>query len=338
MAPLATATPMAPPAWRRRTVLGQLLALGAGTLPFAARAQGSYPDRPVHMVIPFTPGGGTDVVGRVLAQAMTPALGQTIVVENKAGAAGAIGGKAVSSAAPDGYTLLFTSLGPLTIIPNLPGATLGFDPLKDLAPIELVARQPVLIVVNKRLGVQNMDQLLALARQRQVSYGSPGNGTELHLIGETLRQVTGGQFLHVPYRGGGPAITDLVGGVIDMLVVVTSSIMPFIKSGDAIPLATTDPARVATLPDVPTTAEVGLKAVAGTAQWGLLGPAGLPAGVVDTVSKAAVKAMADPVFQQRMKDSGVVVTPKSAPGFTETLKADSVMWRGVITRGGIKAN
>jgi tripartite-type tricarboxylate transporter receptor subunit TctC len=306
--------------------------------PAGAQAPATYPDRPVRIVIPFAPGGGTDVIGRMLAHSLRSALGQSVVVENKPGAGGAVGSQLVVQAAPDGYTLLFAPVGSLTITPNLPGAKANFDPLTDLTPVGLIARQPVLLVASAKLGVGDMKSMLVLAAQRQLTFGTPGNGTELHLIGETFKQATKTQLTHVPYRGGGPAITDLIAGNIDLMVVVTSSILPHIRSGTVKPLVTTDPKRLDSLPEVPTTAEAGIPQVDGTASWGVLGPKGLPSAVLDTLQRAMRTVASDAEFINRVREAGATVVPLGATEFGQYLKRESDSWRRVIVAGAIRAD
>jgi tripartite-type tricarboxylate transporter receptor subunit TctC len=325
----------------RRANLAALFACAAvlvGIAPAAAQPPAPYPDRPVRVVIPFAPGGGTDVIGRMLAHSLRGALGQPVVVENKPGAGGAVGSQLVVQAAPDGYTLLFAPVGSLTITPNLPGAKANFDPLTDLAPVGLIARQPVLLVVSAKLGVSDMKSMLALASQRQLTYGTPGSGTELHLIGETFKQATHTQLTHVPYRGGGPAITDLIAGNIDLMVVVTSSILPHIRTGTVRPLVTTDPKRLDSLPDVPTTAEAGIPQVDGTASWGILGPKGLSSAVLNVLQPAMRTVASDAEFANRVREAGATVVPLDAAEFGQYLKRESDTWRKVIVAGAIRAD
>lgn len=302
-----------------------------------AWAQG-YPDKPIQFIIPFAAGGGTDVVGRMLAHHMHTPLGQNLIVENKSGAGGSLGVQQVVGMPADGYHLLFSSTGPLTITPNLPGTKMGFDPLKQLTPIALVARQPVLLVTSARRDIQQFDDLVKLSKTRELSYATPGSGTELHLTGEMFRQASRMHMLHVPYRGGGPAITDLVAGNVDLMFVVTSSIMGFIKSGTVKALATTDPKRLPALPDVPTMAELGLKEVNGTASWGLLGPRGLPSPLVEQLHRA-VRTVGDSAeFRRQMNEVSVEVTLQGPVDFSQTLRRESQTWQQVIAKGGIQAD
>ncbi len=322
---MPTPAHFASPAHRRvglAAVLAGLAALLIGA-PASAQSSSGYPERPVRIVIPFAPGGGTDVIGRMLAHALRAPLGQPVVVENKPGAAGAVGALQVLQAAPDGYTLLFAPVGSLTISPNLPGAKASFDPLNDFSPIGLIASQPVLLVASAKLGVTDMKAMLALAAQRRLTYGTPGSGTELHLIGETFRQATR---------------TDLIAGNIDLMVVVTSSILPHIRSGAVKPLVTTEKKRIDSLPDVPTTAEAGLAQVDGTASWGVLGPKGLPAPVLDRLQHALRAVASDAEFVGRIRETGAAVMPLPANEFAHYLRRESDTWRKVIVAGGLRAD
>lgn len=322
----------------RRTLLAISVTTGLASMVHTAAQAQAYPDKPIRMVIPFAAGGGTDVVGRIVAQYLRAPLGQNLVVENKAGAGGTVGAQQIVNAPADGYNLLFSSLGPLTITPHLPGMKMGFDPIRDLTPIAMVARQPVLLVVNSKLGIDRFEDLLALGKTRDLSYATPGSGTELHMIGEMFRQASNTRMLHVPYRGGGPAITDLVAGNVDMMFVVTSSIMSFVKSGAVKALATTDAQRLTILPEIRTMTELGFKEVNGTASWGLLAPKGLPAPILTRLQEATKLVTQDADFRRRMSEAGVEVTLLGSTDFALHMQKESQGWQGVIRKSGIKAD
>jgi tripartite-type tricarboxylate transporter receptor subunit TctC len=320
----------------RRALLG---ALAASLLPLGARAQATYPQRPVKLVVPFAVGGGTDVLARLMSQRLAERLGQPIVVDNRGGAGGTVGAVQVAKAAPDGYTLLFTSLAPVTIAPNLPGMKPGYDARRDLLPIAMVARQPVLLVANARLPVKNFAELVELANRKPgaLTYATPGIGTELHLIGEMLKLAAGIDLVHVPYRGGGPAISDLIAGTVDLMPVVTSSIMPHVKSGAVRVLATTHDTRLAGLPDVPTLSETGLKGVVSTPAWGLFAPAGTNPGVVRAWTEALRQLDGDASHRSRLEELGVLPTLLGPTEFAGHLDRELAQWKQVIERAKLKA-
>jgi tripartite-type tricarboxylate transporter receptor subunit TctC len=320
----------------RRALLG---AFAASLMPLGARAQAAYPQRPVKLVVPFAVGGGTDVLARLLAQRVAERLGQAVVVDNRGGAGGTVGAAQVARAAPDGYTLLFTSLAPVTIAPSLPGLTPGYDARRDLLPVAMVARQPVLLVANARLPVKNFADLVELAKRKPgaLTYATPGIGTELHLIGEMLKLAAGIDLVHVPYRGGGPAISDLVAGTVDLMPVVTSSIMPHVKSGAVRALATSHEARLATLPDVPTLSETGLKGVVSTPSWGLFAPAGTDPRVIQAWTEALRHLDGDPSHRGRLGELGILPALAGSTEFAGHLDRELAQWKQVIERARLRA-
>lgn len=298
----------------------------------SAQAQNDYPARPISMVVPFTPGGGTDGVARILGDQLGKQLKQSIVIDNRAGAAGVIGTASVAKASPDGYRILFTSSAPITIASNMPDSTLNYDPVQDLAPVALVARQPVLVVVNAKSPAKSLEDLVALSKSTPdgLTYGSPGAGTELHMTGELFRQSTDANLLHVPYKGGAPAITDLLAGHIDVLFVVTSSILPHIQSGAVRALATTDTQRIPVLPDVPTTAEAGLPAVNATAWWGVFAPKDTPEEVIQRLTASIKTVEQDATFQARMAEAGVMPDYLDPAAFADHIENELGKWKQVV--------
>lgn len=324
--------------WRKAL---RVLNVAALSVAFGAVGTGwaadHYPARPIMMTVPFTPGGGTDVVARLLSEPLAKQLGESVVIDNRAGAAGTIGTASVARASPDGYRILFTSSAPITIAGSMPGVSLQYDALKDLTPIAMVATQPVMIVVNSKSEIESLDQLVALSKSRPngLTFGSPGNGTELHMIGELLKQSTGANLLHVPYKGGGPSITDLLAGHIDVLMVVTGSILPHIENGHVRALATTDSKRVPILPDVPTTAEIGYEQVRGTAWWGLFAPAGTPQPIIDKLAHAVKAVSEDPEFQQRLATAGVEGSYMDSAEFAKRIQSEIGRWQDVIAEAGV---
>jgi len=298
------------------------MAVGAG-------AQ-TYPDKPIKLVVPFAPGGSVDIVGRLLAQSLGEGLKQTIVVENRAGAGGNIGFEAVAHAKPDGYTLLMASSN-LAVNVSL-YRTIGYDPLKDFAPISLVALQPNVLMVHPSLPVKTVPELIAYAKANpgKLNFGSSGIGASQHLAGELFKSRTGVDMVHVPYKGGGPAMADLVGGRIQLMFETIPSSMSFVRSGQLRAIAVTTEERSAQLPDVPTMQET----VTGFVSRGWLGvaaPAGTPQPIVDRLNGAIHKAIADPAVAKRLTDLGLQVKVSAPAEFSSFIASEVKDFRTLIT-------
>lgn len=273
----------------------------------AAHAQ-SYPSKPVRVVVGFAPGGGTDIVARLLAQKLTESLGQPFVVENKAGATGMIGAKMVATAAPDGYTILMGHVNSQAIAPALLDRP-QYDPIKDFTPVTYVGFVPNVLVVSSELPAKSVAELVALAKSRQkgLSFASPGVGSTNHLAGEILRAETnaGAQLVHVPYKGSGPAIVDLLGGQVDMNFDALSSIVQHLKSGRMRALAVTAPQRDPSLPDVPTMLELGFGGFNITNWYGVVAPAGTPRAIVDKLNSEIQRIIKLPDVAAKLDELGV---------------------------------
>lgn len=326
----------------RAPLLAAAATLVCGLAPFAvapAGAAGAYPSRPIRVVIPYPPGGGTDVIGRIIAHDVSARLGQSVVIENRAGAGGNLGAELVAKSAPDGYTLLFTPQGPITIAGNFDPKP-PYDPARDFAPVAKVALQPILFAVNARVPAKTLPEFLALAKTEpgKLNYGSAGVGTEMHLTGELLKLESGANFTHIPYRGGGPAITDLVAGQIQMMVVVYSSIEPYIKNGDVRALATTNGTRLPELPNVPTTAEDGLPQVDVVPWWGFFVPNHTPADAVSAWVHVLEDLSKEPAYIQSMAKLGAETTFKGPADFARELAAERARWHDVILKAHLKLN
>jgi tripartite-type tricarboxylate transporter receptor subunit TctC len=264
-----------------------------------AIAQG-FPDRPVRLVVPFPPGGGTDILARVMAQKLGEWLGQPMVVENRAGAGGAIGLIAVARARPDGHTLLFTSSPSIVVLPAM-NPPPGYDPERDLHPIATLARQPMLFVVAASAPYRTLADLVAAGRQRELSFGSPGVGTDPHLVAEVLGRATGARFQHVPYRGGAPAIQAVLAGEIQFNAALTAVAKPLLADGRIRALAITSAERGADFPAVPTVAELGWPEVTMVPWWGLFAPAGLEDAAARRLNEAVARLSQDPEWLQRLQ-------------------------------------
>ncbi len=299
-----------------------LTGLGAGAEP--------YPDKPIKLVIPFAPGGSVDIVGRILAQSLGEELKQSIVVENRAGAGGNIGFEAVAHAKPDGYTLLMASSN-LAVNVSL-YRTIGYDPLKDFAPISLVALQPNVLMVHPSLPVKTVPELIAYAKANpgKLNFGSSGIGASQHLAAELFKSRTGVDMVHVPYKGGGPAMADLVGGRIQLMFETIPSSMSYVKSGQLRAIAVTTEERSAQLPDVPTVQET----VTGFVSRGWLGvaaPAGTPQPIVDRLSGAIHKVIALPEVTKRLMDLGLQVKVSTPAAFASFIASEVKDFHTLIT-------
>ncbi|GAA4342533.1 tripartite tricarboxylate transporter substrate binding protein [Pigmentiphaga soli] len=322
----------------------QALQAGAALLALAAaggaQAQpaGAYPNQPVRLLVGYSPGGPTDILARQIGPALSKALGQQVVVENKPGANGNIAGLETARAQPDGYVLL---MGDLTLATN-PSLMkdMPFDPVKQLGPVAPVATAPLVLVVHPSIPVRNMTELLAYARSHpgQLSNGTAGNGNLTHLAGEVLKTAAKVDIRQIPYKGSGPALTDLVGGQISMVITGLSSTKGFIDNGRVRPLAITGTRRSPQLPDVPTFAEatgLPLPELNVGSWWGIFAPAGLPAPVAETLNKAIERALADPEVKARLAQMNIDPRPGPAADLGKLLASETATWKRVISQAGI---
>ena len=278
----------------RRAILLATAAAGA------ARAQGdAYPSRPIRLIVPFAPGGGTDILARVIATKLGESLGQSVVVENRAGASGAIGTAAVARARPDGYTLLFTSSPAIVVLPALQPPP-PYDAERELTPIATLARQAILFVVPSASPYRALSDLVRPNPTRPLTYGTPGVGTDPHLAGVALADAARVTLTHVPYRGGGPALNGLLTGEVDFLPALTGVAKPVLEDGRARALATTNPQRHADLANVPTTSELGFASVDLVPWWGVFAPAGLEPVVAQRLTDAVGRMARDPEWTRRL--------------------------------------
>ncbi len=290
----------------------------------------------VKIVVPFAAGGPVDQLARVLAHELTPLLGADVIVEDKGGAGGAIGSETVARAAPDGHTILLASLGSQVISPTLRPPH-GYDPVKSFEPVMLVGAVPTLLVVGPKPGVSNLKDLIAKAKHGQaMAYGSAGPGTTMNIAGELLNSAAGIKVAHVPYRGAAPALSDLMGGQIDMLNADFPVLLPLVKAGKVKALALYGAERSPLLPDVPTTAELGLPDVVMENWYGVFLPAGTPAAVRDKLEKSLFTVVALPAVKERFASQGMHGTLGSA-AFTARLAKEFPYWQATIAKLGIKA-
>lgn len=314
---------------------GALAALAALALTGKVAAQGAYPNKPIKLIVPFAPGGSTDLVARLMAENMGKSMGQQVVVENQGGGGTIIGTQAAIKSPADGYTLL---LGSTTLAIN-PGLRndLPYDTLKDLQPVSKLSRIPYVLVANPKVGATSLKELIdkAKARPGSINVGSPGVGSGGHLASELFEMTAGVDFEHVPYKGTGPAITDLLGGQIDVMFGTILSVMPHIQSGKLVPLAVSIPERSASLPNVPTVAEIvpGYEA----SSWNsLLVPAGTPAPVVERLNAEIRKALQNPAVTKALEQDGAQPNPTTPDEFRAYLTAEIEKWRKVIRTANIK--
>jgi len=310
------------------------LAGAAALLASPAFAQ-SFPTRPITLVVPFAAGGSTDVVARIIGQKMSEIIGQQVVIENRAGAGGNIGAAAVAKAAPDGYTILMGTISTHTLNPIM-GKTKPYDPVKDFAPISLLVNVPNVLVVHASLGVNNVQELVALLKKEpgKHSYASSGNGTPLHVSGELFKRMTGTDIQHVPYRGAGPAMNDLVGGQIKIMFDNLPASAPFIRQGQIKALAVTVKERVPGF-DIPSMAEAGLKDYE-TYSWNaLFAPANTPADVIARLNAAANAAIKDPAVQSRLRELSAVTVGSTPEQLAEHVKRELAIWEPVIRAANI---
>lgn len=321
------------PMMRRRT----LLASGMAGLSMPALAQGAeWPNRQVRLVSPFPPGGAADLTARLMAEELTAALRQTVFVENRVGAGGAIGTEHAARSTPDGYTLLLASTGPFAINPGL--FRLNIDPSRDLTPVAMVAIVPSIFIVNAAVPARTMTELLALAKAQPgaLSYASGGNGTAQHLFGELLKQMAGVDIQHIPYRGGGPAMTDTIAGRVQILCDTLPLALPHIREGRVRALAVTTATRNAALPDIPTVAESGVPGYEATGWYGIAAPTGTPAAVVDRVNTEVNALLARPAFREKLLAQGSDPAPMTPAAFGALIERDRARWTRVIREANIR--
>ena len=310
-----------------------VLIAGFGAPHAAAQA---WPSKPIRMVVPFAPGGATDIIGRLVALKLGQRLGQPIVIENKPGAGTTIGNAAVAKAEPDGYTLLFAPT-PFVITQAL-YPTLPYDGTRDFAPVALLAVSPFILVVNDALPARNIADLVNLAKAKPgaLTFCSAGSGSVPHLAGELFKLNAGVDIVHVPYKGGGPAITDLVGGQVNMMFATPIEVMQHVQSGKLRVLATTASRRLPSLPDVPTVEEGGVPQFEVYAFFGILAPAGTPRDIVDRIAGEAERVMADPEVRQRFAEQSAEARVLPPAAFTTFLAAEKAKWANVVKRSGAK--
>ena len=320
-----------------KLLVGVALSVGLGLGNASLVHAQDYPSKPVRFVVPFAPGGTTDVLARLVGEKLSASLGQQFVVDNKPGAGGNVGTAQVAKAEPDGYTLLMGTVGThainASIYPSLP-----YDPVQDFAPVTLVATVPNVLVVNPEVPANSVAELIALAKEKpgELNFASSGNGSSIHLSGELFKAMTGVDIVHVPYKGSGPAVVDLLGGQVQMMFDNLPSSAPQIKAGKLRPLGVTSKERSPTLPDVPTIAEAGVPGYEALSWFGVLVPAGTPDAIVAKLQNEIAKALADPTMRERFAELGAVPVGGTSAEFADLITAETAKWAKVVQDAGIK--
>ncbi|MFT3778527.1 MAG: tripartite tricarboxylate transporter substrate binding protein [Ottowia sp.] len=319
----------------RRALLAGLM---AAALPLGAAAQ-NYPAKPITIIVPFSAGGTTDILARVLGQGLTTELGQSVIVDNKPGAGGNIGASLAAKAPADGYTLFMGTVGTHAINQSL-YRKMPFDPVKDFAPLSLVAKVPNLLVAHPSQPFRTVQEMIAYAKANpgKVTYGSPGAGSSPHVSGELFRSMTGADLLHVPYKGSAPAMTDLLGNQISIMFDNLPSAIQHVRSGKLRPIAVTTARRSPELPDVPTIAEAGVPGYEATSWFGMFAPAATPKPVLDKLSAAIVKVLGQPEARKKIAEQGGEVVGDAPAQFAAFIQAEGVKWSKVVKASGATAD
>jgi len=317
----------------------QALLVGVGLLAAFANVVGAqdYPTKPVRLIIPFPPGGSNDVVGRIIATGLGERLGKQVIVDNRGGAGGVIGTEVAANSAPDGYTLLVISLAH-AVNPGL--YKLKYDPIKSFVPVAMLGAGPNVLCVNPSVPVSTLKELIALAKQKpgQLTYASAGSGSFQHMGSELFKLMAEVDIVHVPFRGGGPAMIDVVGGHSQIILSSLVQTMPHIRSGKLKPLGTGGKTRSSILPDVPTITEAGVPGYEMSNWWGIVAPAGTPQPVVDKLTKEISAVLASPETQKVLSTEGAEVIDRTGAEFGAFIEAELTKWQRVVKEAKIKAD
>jgi tripartite-type tricarboxylate transporter receptor subunit TctC len=336
---MSTSTSSAARPRRRQLVIGAAMAvMAAAGLQLPASAQGAYPNRPIRLVVPFTPGGVTDTSGRLVAEQLSKRLGQQVIVDNRPGASGNIGTQIVAAAEPDGYTLVLAFDGTMVINPHV-FAKVPFDTAKDFAPVGKIGDAVLILVAHPGMAARTLKDVIALSKTQSggLSYGTSGTGGTPHIAGELLRQRSGANLVHVPYKGGGQAMTDVLGGNIPLVYTAVAGAFQHVKSGKLHAVAVSSGQRVKSLPDVPTFIESGVSDFEVNSWVGILAPARTPKTVLDKLTSELNAVLSDPEVRERLAALGINATPGSGEQFGEEMKRDLARYGQVVRAAGIKA-
>lgn len=321
-----------------KTLLKAMTATGLALCAFNATAAAPYPSQPIKWVVPFPPGGAMDTMARTLGERLSVSMKQPVVIENRAGAGGAIGSGMVAKAAPDGHTMMIVSIGHAvnpSIYPKLP-----YDATRDFEPVSLVGIVPNLLVAHPSVKANNVKELIALAKAQpgKLTYASAGNGTTVHLAAELFNSMAGVDIMHVPYKGSAPAVTDLMGGQVDIMFDSLSSAKPYVESGRLKALAVTTARRSSIFPNVPTIAESGLPGYELSGWYAVFVPAKTPRAIVERLNAELVKALKQPDVRARFAQIGAEPVGTSAQELANTLKTETARWAGIVRERNIKAD
>lgn len=311
-----------------------------GFLGLAPAAHAAYPDKPIRLIIPYPPGGATDVIGRIVGQQLSESIGQNVVIENRGGAGGNIGAAEVARAQPDGYTLLMGALTSHSVMAILEKDKINYSLEKDLTPVGIVGSVPLVAVVNPTLEIRTLKELVdhAKANPGKLNFASSGPGAPQRMAMELFKQIAGVDIVHVAYRGSGPAMTDLVGGQVELMTETLPASIGFIRSGQLRPLAVLTSERISQLPDVPTAEEQGLSGFNVSSLFGVMAPAGTPPEIVQKLNEALIKAMTPQAVKERMLEQGVYANPLDVPGSAQRLTEELRLWEKVVQDGNITVN
>jgi tripartite-type tricarboxylate transporter receptor subunit TctC len=319
---------------RRLALAAVATAAAASLLPLSAGAQ-AYPNKPITIIVPFSAGGTTDILARIVGQALTAELGQSVVIDNRAGAGGNIGGQMAARAAADGYTLFMGTVGTHAINESL-YKKMPFNPIKDFAPLTRVANVPNLLVAHPSQPFKTVQEMIAYAKANpgKLNFGSSGSGSSIHLSGELFKSMAKVDMVHIPYKGSAPAVNDLLGNQIAIMFDNMPSAISHVRAGKLRPIAVTTAKRSPELPDVPTIAEAGVPGYEATSWFGLFAPAKTPAPIVAQLNKAIVKVLNQPDVKQKIADQGGDIVSETPEQFAAFIKAETAKWGKVVKESG----